>query len=189
MKKIAIFASGNGSNAENICNYFKESLDVKVVLLATNNSKAFVVKRLKNFNLRFLCFSKEEMNDPNVVQKKLSELSIDLIVLCGFLLKIPKSIVSLFPKRIINIHPSLLPKFGGKGMYGENVHKAVINSMEEFSGITVHYVNNNYDEGDIIFQKKLPLSKKETPQSLSKKIHVLEMSFFPSVIKKVLDSL
>tara|TARA_B100000700_G_scaffold299808_1_gene367245 strand:- start:591 stop:1160 length:570 start_codon:yes stop_codon:yes gene_type:complete len=189
MKKVALFASGNGSNAENICNYFKESNRVDVVLLATNNRSAFVVKRLKKFGLPIFCFSKKEMSGSNVVQKKLSEHSIDLIVLCGFLLKIPKNIVDLFPKRIINIHPSLLPKFGGKGMYGERVHKAVIGSNEKFSGITVHYVNNNYDEGDIIFQKKLSLSKNETPQSLSKKIHLLEMSSFPSVIKRVVDSL
>ena len=189
MKKIAIFASGSGSNAENICNYFNGDENISVVLLATNNKDAFVVKRLKKFNIPFFCFSKSEMNNSKIVQKKLSEYSIDLIVLSGFLLRIPKNIVSLFPGRIINIHPSLLPKFGGSGMYGENVHKAVVDAKEKFSGITIHYVNSNYDEGDIIFQKKFSLTKNETYESLLKKTHVLEMKCFPFVVERVINSL
>ena len=130
-----------------------------------------------------------ELNNTDVVQKKLSEYSVDFIVLSGFLLRIPKSITSLFPNKIINIHPSLLPKFGGKGMYGKNVHKAVVDAKEKQSGITIHYVNNNYDEGNIIFQKTFSLTKNETPESLSKKIRGLEMKYFPLVIENVINSL
>lgn len=189
MKKIAIFASGNGTNAENICNYFMNSKDVEVVLLATNKEDSFVVKRIKKFNVPVFCFSKVELNNTDVVQKKLLEYSVDLIVLSGFLLKVPKNLVSLFPNKIINIHPSLLPKFGGRGMYGENVYQSVIEAKEVQSGITIHYVNNNYDEGGIIFQKKFSLLKNETSESLSKKTRVLEIKCFPVVIEKIINSL
>ena len=189
MKKIAVFASGDGTNAENICNYFINNRSVGVVLLATNKRDSFVVERLKKFSVPVFCFSREELDNDEVVQKKLSECLVDFIVLSGFLLKIPKSITSLFPNKIINIHPSLLPKFGGKGMYGENVHKAVVDAKEKQSGITIHYVNNNYDEGNIVFQEKFSLTKNETPESLSKKIHGLEMKYFPLVIEKIINSL
>ena len=189
MKKIAVFASGNGTNAENICNYFINNRSVSVVLLATNKKTAFVVERIKKFNVPVFYFTKEELNNTSVVQKKLLECSVDLIVLSGFLLKIPKNIISLFPYKIINIHPSLLPKFGGRGMYGENVCKSVIDAKEVQSGITIHYVNNNYDEGNVIFQEKFPLVKNESLESLLEKIRVLEMRFFPVVIEKVINSL
>ena len=189
MKKIAIFASGNGTNAENICNYFINNKNIGVVLLATNKKTAFVVERVKNFNIPVFSFTKEELNNTRVVQKKLLECSVDLIVLSGFLLKVPENIVSLFPNKIINIHPSLLPKFGGRGMYGENVYRSVIDAKEVESGITIHYVNKNYDEGDVIFQEKFPLQKNETLQSLLEKTRVLEMRFFPVVIEKVINSL
>ena len=189
MKKIAVFASGGGTNAENICNYFINNKNVGVVLLATNKKDSFVVKRIKKFNIPVFCFSKEELNNTEIVQKKLLEYSVDLIVLSGFLLKVPENIVSLFPNKIINLHPSLLPKFGGEGMYGENVYKAVIDAKEVQSGITVHYVNNNYDEGGIIFQEKISLMKNENSISLSKKINVLEMKCFPVVIEKIINSL
>ena len=189
MKKIAVFASGNGTNAENICNYFINNKDVSVVLLATNKKTSFVVERIKKFNVPVFYFTKEELNNTSVVQKKLLECSVDLIILSGFLLKIPKNIISLFPNKIINIHPSLLPKFGGRGMYGKNVCKSVIDAKEFQSGITIHYVNNNYDEGNIIFQKKFTLPKNETPEGLLEKIKVLEMRFFPIVVEKVINSL
>jgi phosphoribosylglycinamide formyltransferase-1 len=189
MKKIAVFASGNGTNAENICSYFIKNKGVSVVLLATNKKDSFVVERLKKFSVPVFCFSREELNSTCLVQKKLLEYSVDFIVLSGFLLKIPKSITSLFPNKIVNIHPSLLPKFGGKGMYGKNVHKAVVDAKEKQSGITIHYVNNNYDEGDIVFQEKFSLIKNETSESLSKKIKVLEMKYFPLVIERVINSL
>ncbi len=189
MKKIAIFASGNGTNAENICNYFINNKNVDVVLLATNKKTAFVVERVKNFNIPVFYFTKDELNNSSVVQKKLLEYSVDLIVLSGFLLKVPENIISLFPNKIINIHPSLLPKFGGRGMYGENVCRSVIDAKEVQSGITIHYVNNNYDEGNIIFQEKFSLVKNESVESLLEKIRVLEMRFFPAVIERVINSL
>ena len=189
MKKIAIFASGNGTNAENICNYFINNKNIDVVLLATNNQDAFVVERVKKFNLPVFSFTKEELNNTSIVQKKLLEYSVDLIVLSGFLLKVPENIISLFPNKIINIHPSLLPKFGGRGMYGENVCRSVIDAKEVQSGITIHYVNNNYDEGNIIFQEKISLVKNESVESLLEKIRVLEMRFFPVVIERVVNSL
>ena len=189
MKKIAIFASGNGTNAENICNYFINNKNIGVVLLATNKKTAFVVERVKKFNLPVFSFTKEELNNTSLVQKKLLEYSVDLIVLSGFLLKVPENIISLFPNKIINIHPSLLPKFGGRGMYGENVCRSVIDAKEVQSGITIHYVNNNYDEGNIIFQEKISLVKNESVESLLEKIRVLEMQFFPVVIERVVNSL
>jgi len=189
MKKIAIFASGNGTNAENICNYFINNKNIGVVLLATNKKTAFVVERVKKFNLPVFSFTKEELNNTSLVQKKLLEYSVDLIVLSGFLLKVPENIISLFPNKIINIHPSLLPKFGGRGMYGENVCRSVIDAKEVQSGITIHYVNNNYDEGNIIFQEKISLVKNESVESLLEKIRVLEMRFFPVVIERVVNSL
>lgn len=189
MKKIAIFASGNGTNAENICNYFINNKSVDVVLLATNKKTAFVVERVKNFNIPVFYFTKDELNNSSVVQKKLLEYSVDLIVLSGFLLKVPENIISLFPNKIINIHPSLLPKFGGRGMYGENVCRSVIDAKEVQSGITIHYVNNNYDEGNIIFQEKFSLVKNESVESLLEKIRALEMRFFPAVIERVINSL
>ena len=189
MKKISVFASGDGTNAENICNYFTNNKNVSVVLLATNKKDSFVVKRIKKFNVPVFCFSKTELNNTDVVWKKLLECSVDLIVLSGFLLKIPENLVSLFPNKIINIHPSLLPKFGGRGMYGENVYRSVIEAKEIQSGITIHYVNNNYDEGDIIFQKKFSVLKNETSESLSKKTRVLETRYFPVVIDKIINSL
>lgn len=189
MKKIAIFASGNGTNAENICNYFINNKSVDVVLLATNKKTAFVVERVKNFNIPVFYFTKDELNNSSVVQKKLLEYSVDLIVLSGFLLKVPENIISLFPNKIINIHPSLLPKFGGRGMYGENVCRSVIDAKEIQSGITIHYVNNNYDEGNIVFQEKFSLVKNESVESLLEKIRALEMRFFPAVIERVINSL
>ena len=189
MRKIVVFASGNGTNAENICNYFINNKNIGVVLLATNKKTSFVVERVKNFNIPVFSFTKEELNNTGVVQKKLLECSVDLIVLSGFLLKVPENIVSLFPNKIINIHPSLLPKFGGRGMYGENVCRSVIDAKEVQSGITIHYVNNNYDEGNVIFQEKFLLVKNESLESLLEKTRVLEMRFFPVVIEKVINSL
>jgi len=189
MKKIAIFASGNGTNAENICNYFINNKNIGVVLIATNKKTSFVVERVKNFNIPVFSFTKEELNNTSIVQKKLLEYSVDLIVLSGFLLKVPENIISLFPNKIINIHPSLLPKFGGRGMYGENVCRSVIDAKEVHSGITIHYVNNNYDEGNIIFQEKFSLVKNESVESLLEKIRVLELRFFPAVIERVINSL
>ena len=189
VKRIVIFASGEGTNTENICNYFSTSTRFEVVLIATNKKDSFVINRAQKLNIPSFVFSKNDLNNSVIVEKKLLELEVDFIVLAGFLLKVPKKIINLYSDKIVNIHPSLLPKFGGKGMFGENVHQSVIESGEKESGITIHYVNNNYDEGNVIFQEKFPLVKNESLESLLEKIRVLEMRFFPVVIERVVNSL
>lgn len=186
MKKIAIFASGKGTNAENICNHFKYSKEIKVVLLCTNKKNAPVVSRLKKYSVPSFIFSKEELNNSSLVIEKLKIFKVDYIILSGFLLKIPKSIIDLFENKIINIHPSLLPKYGGRGMYGENVHRNVIENKEKESGVSVHFVNNNYDEGVIIQQEKCLLCEDETVSSLTEKIRFLEHQYFPTIIEKII---
>ena len=187
-KKIAIFASGNGTNTENICHYFKGSTRLDVVLVCTNNPDAFVLKRIKKYNVPSFVFSKLDMNNSDLLEKRLASDGVDFIVLAGFLLKIPKKIINVFNDKIINVHPSILPKYGGKGMYGDIVHRSVLENNEKESGITIHFVNENYDDGDIIFQKTCPVSSGETIDSLSKKIHKLEMGFFPEIIEKTILS-
>ncbi len=187
MKKIVIFASGSGTNAENIVKYFKNGDKAAVVSVFTNNPKAYVVKRAKNFQIPIEIFSKEELLESKVLQK-LKVIDLNLIVLAGFLLKLPENIIKSYPNKIINIHPALLPKYGGKGMYGMNVHKAVVENMEKETGITIHYVNENYDEGNIIFQKSVPLTGMETPEMVAEKIHELEQCYFPEAIEKLLIS-
>jgi len=186
MKKIAIFSSGNGTNAENICKYFENSKQISVVLICTNNSKANVLKKLSSYNLKYLIFTKKDMNSLNLVEDTLKELSIDLVVLAGFLLKVPTKIIKKFNNKIINVHPSLLPKFGGKGMYGSNVHKTVLLNKETKSGVTFHFVNEEYDKGQIILQKSCLIKHDESVKSLQKKIQSLEHKYFPLVIKRVL---
>ena len=183
MKKIAIFGSGFGSNAENICLFFANSPDIKVVFIGTNNKTAFIVNRAKKLGLPLVVFSKIELNNFDELYKKLVEKEVDYIVLAGFLLKLPIKMIEKFPDKIINLHPSLLPQYGGKGMYGNNVHKAVLGANEVVSGITIHLVNENYDDGKILFQKKCKISSNETVLSLSKKINKLEQLFFPEIIK------
>ena len=186
MKRIAIFASGNGTNAENICKYFENSKQISVVLICTNNSKANVLKILSSYNLKHLVFTKEEMNSLSVIEEALEELRIDLIVLAGFLLKIPTKIIKKYNNKIINLHPSLLPKYGGKGMYGSNVHRAVLLNKETKSGVTFHFVSEEYDKGKIILQKKCLIKQGDSVKILQKKIQLLEHKYFPLVIKKVL---
>ena len=186
MKQIAIFASGKGTNAQNICNHFKYSKEIKVVLLCTNKKNATVVSRLKKYSVPSFIFSKEELNNSSLVIEKLKIFKVDYIILAGFLLKIPKSIIDLFENKIINIHPSLLPKYGGRGMYGENVHRNVIENKEKESGVSVHFVNNNYDEGVIIQQEKCLLCEDETVSSLTEKIRFLEHQYFPTIIEKII---
>ena len=186
VKKIVIFASGEGTNTENICNYFSTSTRFEVVLIATNKKDSFVINRAQKLNIPSFVFSKNDLNNSVIVEKKLLELEVDFIVLAGFLLKIPKKIINLYSDKIVNIHPSLLPKFGGKGMFGENVHQSVIESGEKESGITIHYVNNNFDEGGVILQEKCSVSEDETVESLSEKIQKLEHEFFPKTIEKII---
>ncbi len=184
MKNIAIFCSGSGSNAEKICAFFSKSKDVNVVLIATNNKKAFVIERAKKFNVPFFVFSKEDLNSFTGLQKKLTEKQVSYVVLAGFLLKIPNIMISTYPKKIINIHPSLLPKYGGKGMYGKNVHQAVLRNKEKKTGVTIHLVNEFYDEGEILFQASCSINKSDDVASLSKKVQLLEHKFFSLTIKK-----
>ena len=188
-KKLAIFASGSGSNAENICNYFAESSDIKVVLICTNRQDALVVKRANKLNIPVYIFSKSELNNFVDLHKKLQNIEVDVIILAGFLLKLPTIMVDSYPNRIINIHPSLLPKYGGKGMYGSNIHKAVIKNKELESGISIHFVNQNYDEGKIILQKKCSISANESVETLIHKIHKLEHNYFPVAIEKTIKKL
>ena len=186
MKKMVIFASGSGTNAENIIKYFAKTKTGTIVSVFTNNIKAKVIERARNLQVPTEIFSKEELFENKVLQK-LNNLEPDLIVLAGFLLKLPQSIIEAYPNKIINIHPALLPKYGGKGMYGMNVHRAIIENQEKETGISIHYVNENYDEGSIIFQKIVPLSGNETPEEVAEKIHELEQNYFSMVIDEILN--
>ena len=188
-KKLAIFASGSGSNAENICNYFTDSSDVEVVLICTNKQDAFIVKRASKINIPVYLFTKNELNNFVILHEKLKKSNVDIIILAGFLLKIPSIMLDKYPNRIINIHPSLLPKYGGKGMYGSNIHKAIIENKENESGISIHFVNQNYDEGKIILQKKCAVSDNETVETLTEKIQELERNYFPSTIERTIKKL
>ncbi len=187
MQRILIFASGSGTNAQNIIEYFSEKPIATVVAVFSNNSNATVLEKAQKLNVPTVIFSKEELNSGNTLQK-ISEFQPDLIVLAGFLLKVPENLIEAFPNRIINIHPALLPKFGGKGMYGIHIHKAVVENNEKETGITIHYVNENYDEGNIIFQQSVALSETDTPESVAVKIHALEQEHFPEIIAKLLTS-
>lgn len=187
-KRIVIFASGNGSNAENIITYFQKNEKAKVVLVLSNRKDAGVLERAKKLNVPVHSFSRMELEDPEGVPTILRENNPDLIVLAGFLWKFPETIIAEFPNKIINIHPALLPKYGGKGMYGSFVHRAVIENKEIESGISIHFVNEEYDEGTIILQKKVPVTGEDTPESLAQKVHDLEYEWFPKVIEELLFS-
>ena len=186
MKKIAIFASGNGSNAENIIKYFQSSEQIKVVSVASNNPFAKVLHRSKKYNLDTFVFNKTELNS-GVVLKKLKKLKVDFIVLAGFLIKIPLNIITTYKNKIINIHPSLLPLYGGKGMFGINVHQKVFESKDTETGITIHFVNQSYDKGAVIFQAKCGLRPNMSPKQIQKKVHKLELKFFPVIIENLLN--
>lgn len=184
---IIIFASGSGRNAENIIRHFQTSNDVAVTFVLTNNPEAGVIAKAKVFGVLTKVFGRAEFYDADVILNFLQQQNPSLIVLAGFLWLIPEKIIRAFPKKIINIHPALLPKFGGKGMFGINVQKKVLASGEKESGITVHYVNEKYDDGDIVFQTKCKIDLNETPESLIKKIHELEDNCFPGVIESLLQ--
>jgi len=188
-KKLAIFASGSGSNAENICNYFANSSDIEVVLMCTNKRDAYIVKRAEKLDIPVVFISESELNNFDVLHKKLQNAKVDIIILAGFLLKLPAIMIEYYPNRILNIHPSLLPKYGGKGMYGNKVHKAVLENKETESGISIHFVNQNYDEGEIVLQEKCVISEDETLETLTEKIHQLEHNYFPIAIEKTLKNL
>jgi len=188
MKRIAIFASGSGTNAQNIVEYFRENKRVRIEMILSNNANAGVHERAERLNIPSVVFNRKQFENGSVCKLLLNK-NIDLIVLAGFLWLIPSQIIKQFPNRIVNIHPALLPKYGGKGMYGMNVHKAVIKNKERMSGITIHYVNEEYDKGDIIFQEKCDIELYNTPELLAHKIHSLEYEHFPRVIDEVLTKL
>jgi phosphoribosylglycinamide formyltransferase-1 len=185
---IAIFASGRGTNADNIARYFESKPKDKVTLILTNSPDAGVLKVARNLQIPTFVFSKEQLNDDTVLSI-LHQQAIDFIVLAGFLKRIPEQIIQSYPNRIVNIHPALLPKFGGKGMYGQRVHEAVKAAGEKETGITIHFVNSAYDEGEIILQVKEPLSPKDSVADIEKKIHQLEYTYYPEVIEGVLDTI
>ncbi|MGB5990315.1 MAG: phosphoribosylglycinamide formyltransferase [Marinifilaceae bacterium] len=187
MKKIAIFASGSGSNAENIARYFENNTRISVEYLFCNNPKAYAIERAKHLEIPFKIFNREDFYENNSIIELLKDKKIDYIILAGFLWLIPNELVKLYPNRIINIHPALLPNYGGKGMYGSKVHKAVIDNKEKESGITIHFVNENYDEGNTIFQAKCSLDENDTSDTLADKIHILEQENFPRIIEQTIE--
>ncbi len=188
MKRIAIFASGSGSNAQNISEYFSDLENITVALILTNSKNAYVIDRAKKFNIPVVIFNRNDFYQTDNVLNKLKSFQIDLIVLAGFLWLIPNDLISAFPSKIINIHPALLPKYGGKGMFGMKVHEAVKEAKETETGITIHYVNSKYDEGEIIFQAKVKIEEKDDAEKIAEKIHALEYEHFPQIIKKLMEN-
>lgn len=185
-KKIVIFASGTGTNAENIIKYFQNTSQMRVVSVFCNKRSAPVLKKAHDLKVKALYFDKEALYSSNEVLHVLKDIQPDLIVLAGFLWIFPKNILQNFPNKIINIHPALLPNYGGQGMYGSKVHEAVISNKDKESGISIHMVNEKYDEGEIIFQARTPISETDTPETLAAKIHQLEYDHFPKVIEELL---
>lgn len=186
MKRIVIFASGSGTNAENIIKYFQSSTVATVVRVLCNKKDAKVLERSNSLNINSLYFDRSDFYDTDKILKLLKN-EADFIILAGFLWRVPQNIIDSFPHKIINIHPALLPKYGGKGMYGMHVHNAVIANQEKETGITIHYVNEHYDDGAIIFQKSIAINKSDTADSVAKKIHQIEMKYFPKVIEDLLN--
>lgn len=189
MKRIAIFASGSGSNAERISQHFSDHADVEVTLILTNNPAAGVIARARQLHIPVVVFDKKTFVDSKRIVELLQRQQIDLIVLAGFLMLVPATLIRAFPRRIINIHPALLPKYGGPGMYGEHVHEAVAAAGEVESGITIHYVDERYDEGEIIYQASCTLENTDRAADIAEKVLRLEHAHFPSVVDDVLDGL
>ncbi|WP_396178910.1 phosphoribosylglycinamide formyltransferase [Flavobacterium sp.] len=187
MKRILLFASGSGTNVENIIRYFQQKKTAEVVAVFCNNPKAKVIERAKNLSVDSFVFSKEDLFSE-IVFDKVNEFKPDLIVLAGFLLKFPQNVIAAYPNQIINIHPALLPKYGGKGMYGKHVHQAVLDNKESETGITIHYIDEHYDEGDIIFQKSISVTDCSSPEEIAAKIGKLEHEYFPQIIENLLKS-
>ena len=185
-KRIAIFASGSGSNAQKILEYFKDNNIAEVSIILSNNPDAYVLQRADNFETPTHVFDREDFYNTDSVVDLLKDLQIDFIVLAGFLWLIPSNLLNAFPSRIINIHPALLPAYGGKGMYGDRVHKAVLDAKEEESGITIHYVNENFDEGEIIHQSKFKIEPEDTVELIRFKGQQLEHQFYPKIIENII---
>jgi len=185
IKKIALFASGSGSNVQNIAEYFKNSDKIKVDCILSNKKDAHVLQRAKNLKIDSCVFNRDEFYNTEKILDFLVEREIDFVVLAGFLWLVPGYLIEHYKNKLINIHPALLPKYGGRGMYGMKVHEAVAASGDNETGITIHYVNEKYDEGDIIFQSKCAISKEDSPNSIANKVHTLEYEHFPKVIEKL----
>ncbi len=188
MKRIAVFASGSGTNAENLINYFRQNDGADVSLVLTDNPKARVLERAAKYSVPTVVFSREELREGKVLDK-LVKNKIDFIVLAGFLSLVPRGITEHYQERIVNIHPALLPAYGGKGMYGMKVHQAVIDAGEQESGITIHYVNENYDDGDIVFQARTEVFGDDAPEDLAERVHALEYKYYPQVVDDLVSAL
>jgi len=186
MKRILLFASGTGSNVENIIQYFKNNNAVSIVGIFSNNPEAKVLEKAKEHKINSLVFNRTELNE-GIVLKEIEKLQPDLIVLAGFLWKMPEEIVHQYHNKIINIHPALLPKYGGKGMYGLKVHQTVLENKEKETGITIHYVNEHYDEGEFILQQKINIENCNSPEEIADKVHQLEYEYFPKAIAEILN--
>ncbi|RZJ72460.1 phosphoribosylglycinamide formyltransferase [Flavobacterium sp.] len=187
MKKLVLFASGAGSNVENIIKYFKDRSDVTIAAVFTNKPDAGVVDKAQLYNIPVVISAKPDLENGSAFAE-VNRFSPDLIVLAGFLLKFPSAIISAYPNKVVNIHPALLPKYGGKGMYGMNVHKAILENNEAETGISIHYVNEHYDEGAIVFQEKVDVSDCDSPEQIAARVRKLEHEHFPLVIEKLLFS-
>lgn len=189
MTNVAIFVSGNGTNCENIIQYFKDSKNVRISLVVSNKSEAYALVRAANNGIPTAVVSKQELNDEAFTMALMQKYSVDFIVLAGFLMMIPSFLITHYDRRIINIHPALLPKYGGKGMYGHHIHEAVRRNNETETGITIHYVSNVCDSGEIIFQAKTPVLVTDTPEDIATNIHNLEQRHFPKVIEQIIKEL
>ena len=185
MKRIAIFASGSGSNAEKICEYFSDRTDVEVSLILTNNPLAGVIQRARKLHIPVVIFDRKTFYETQRILQLLKNDKVDFIVLAGFMMLIPSFLVEGYPDKIINIHPALLPKYGGKGMYGHFVHEAVVAAKDQQSDITIHYVNEHYDEGNIIFQAFCDVLETDSPDDVAKKVQILEHQYYPQIIDEV----
>ena len=186
--KIALFASGSGTNVENIANYFNGRTSAKPVCVLCNKPDAYVLERAKRLGLDSMTFNRADFNDGKRIMEYLNKYSIDMIVLAGFLWLVPQYLIDAYPGRIVNIHPALLPKFGGKGMYGMHVHEAVKQSGETETGITIHLIDGNYDQGSTVFQAKVQVSPTDSPDDIATKVHALEYEYYPKVIEEIAKS-
>ena len=189
MKNIAIFASGSGSNAENIANYFANSDYAQVSVIVANNPNAYVLERAKKLGIESITVTKSQFMEADTLIAELKERNIDFIVLAGFLLLVPQKYIDAYPGRIVNIHPALLPKHGGKGMYGSHVHESVVAAGDTESGITIHLIDGNYDKGTTFFQATCPVLPTDTPDDVAQKVHALEYEHFPHIIEEILHTL
>ncbi|WP_047444683.1 phosphoribosylglycinamide formyltransferase [Alistipes sp. ZOR0009] len=189
MKRIAVFASGSGSNTENIVKFFRNNDLARVTIILSNKKDAYVLERAQQLGVPSISFNREDFYNSNKIVRTLEEQGIDMVVLAGFLWLVPQSLIDKYDGRIVNIHPALLPKYGGKGMFGMNVHNAVVAEKETETGITIHYVNGRYDEGNVIFQAKVSVNPSDTPEMVADKVHHLEYEHFPKIVEKLIATL